>query len=477
VRSLNDTHHLDSTPEANSAICWIAIAILSVITVVGIMAGLGKILNLLFPAATFVVGIVLYQRNPVMFLGYNWWIWCLTALVRRLADFRSGFTDPSPILLAPYLVTSITLYTFLRHLPQAKRLGGLPFYLAAAGVMYGCLIGLVNRGQAFAVIRGTLDWLVPLPFGFYLLVNWKLYPAFRQNIYRVFTWLVIGMSVYGIVQFTALPEWDRFWLVQSEFFAAGNSETEEGIRVWSTMQSGEPFAAFMAGALLVLLISPLATSVPASILGYISFLLALVRSGWLGWAAGMLTLVSSLKAKFQMRLLAIALVLFVAVIPITTMEQFSGQIIARLESFSNVEDDYSARVRQETFNTQIDAALTSVLGNGIGRETWDSNLLAMLFFLGWIGSLLYTSGFILLLLEGFTNTNIRLDPFVGITRAVAMTTIIRIPVNGSLLASSGLFFWGFLALTIAATKYYKNQQSERLVHHYYLPELSPSCDP
>jgi hypothetical protein len=171
----------------------------------------------------------------------------------------------------------------------------------------------------------------------------------------------------------------------------------------------------------------------------------------------MLTLVSSLKAKFQMRLLAIALVLFVAVIPIATMEQFSGQIITRLESFFNVEDDYSARVRQETFNTQIDAALTSVLGNGIGRETWDSNLLAMLFFLGWSGSILYASGFILLLLEGLRNTNIRFDPFIGITRAVAMTTIIRIPVNGSLLASSGLFFWGFLALAIAATKYYNHQ--------------------
>jgi hypothetical protein len=449
-----------SSTDSESAICWVAIWALTIITVVGIVAGLGKVLNLLFPLGAFAVGILLYQRNSVLYLGFNWWIWCLTAFVRRLADFYGSYTEPSPILLAPYLVTIVCFWTMLRYLPQAKRLGGLSFVLAGAGVLYGFFIGLVAKGEAFPVFRGTLDWLVPIPFGFYLLVNWRQYLEFRQNTYRVFTWLAIVMGIYGVIQFVSLPEWDRSWLVLSEFTVSGNPD--EGVRIWSTMQSGEPFAAFMAGLLLVLLISNLPLSLPASIVGYVSFLLALVRSGWLGWAAGLLTLVASLKAKFQMRLVVIAIVLSLAVVPIATMEQFSDRIATRLDSLTNVQEDTSARGRQEAFRTNINKALVSMVGEGIGRETQDSNLLAMLFYLGWIGSLLYSSGFILLLLEGFTNTDIRLDPFIGAARAVAMTTIIRIPVNGSLLGVSGMLFWGFLAFTIAATRFYRYKQTNSL---------------
>jgi hypothetical protein len=59
-----------------------------------------------------------------------------TPLVRRLADYRSGFTDPSPILLAPYLVALLTLITFLQNVPILKRQGGLPFVLSFIGLFY-----------------------------------------------------------------------------------------------------------------------------------------------------------------------------------------------------------------------------------------------------------------------------------------------------------------------------------------------------
>ena len=115
------------------ATAWTAILVLSIFTALLIIAGGGKILNLVFPAGSLVVGIFLYFRAPLLYMGFSWWLWFLTPLVRRLADYRSGFNDPSPILLAPYLVSLITIITFWQYLPKIHQLGGLPFLLSTTG--------------------------------------------------------------------------------------------------------------------------------------------------------------------------------------------------------------------------------------------------------------------------------------------------------------------------------------------------------
>jgi hypothetical protein len=432
---------------------------LSFLTVAFILTGAGKILNLAFPVGSLAVGTFLYFRYPILYNGFTWWIWFLVALVRRLADYRSSYTEPSPLLLAPYLVTAVTLITVFQHLPKAHRQGGLPFILPLVGVFYGFLIGLINM-PPFTVTRSFLDWLTPLTYGFHLLVNWRNFPSYYQNIQRVFVWGILVMGLYGILQYLALPEWDRLWLDNSGMFvAAGGADDSGGMRVWSTMHSGEPFAALMAGGLLLLFNKPGVLNLWASGAGYLAFLLSTVRSAWIGWFAGLLTLASSLKAKYQMRLMITVLVMAVLVVPLATMEQFSGKLGDRFTSLSNLEGDASATARQETFKNLIGPALTNFVGDGIGTPSTDSALLSTLISLGWLGTICYVAGMLLLVFKLFQGGENSSNLFLGTARAIVMTCLVRIPVNGSAIAGvGGMLLWGFLGLAIASQKYYQHQR-------------------
>jgi len=445
------------------AAAWAAILVLSLLTIALIFAGAGKILNLAFPVMSLGVGAFLYFRYPILYSGFVWWIWFLVALIRRLADYYSSYTEPSPLLLAPFLVTGLTLITVFQKLPKAYRLGGLPFILPLVAVFYGFLIGLINM-PAFTVTKSLLGWLVPLTYGFHLLVNWRNFPHYYQNIQRVFVWGILVMGIYGIVQYLALPEWDRLWLNSSEMFtAAGRADDSGGMRVWSTMHSSEPFAALMAGGLLLLFNKPGILNLSASGAGYIAFLLSTVRSAWIGWFAGILTLASSLKAKYQMRLIVTVLVIAVLVVPLATMEQFSGKLGDRFATFSNIEEDGSLQARQRLFKNQMNYALTNFVGDGVGTPKMDSALLSGMISLGWFGTICYVSGLLMLVFKLFQGGNNSDNLFLGTARAIVMTCLIRIPVNvSSIQGSGGLLLWGFLALAIASQKYYHHQRAVKI---------------
>jgi hypothetical protein len=439
---------------------WTAILALSFLTIVLIFAGAGKILNLAFPIMSLGVGAFLYFRYPILYNGFTWWIWFLVALVRRLADYYSSYTEPSPLLLAPYLVSGLTLITVFRYLPKIPIKETLPFILPLIGIFYGLLVGLINMSP-FTVFRSLLDWLVPLTYGFHLLVHWRNFPRYYQNIQRVFVWGILLMGIYGIIQYIALPEWDRLWLDSSGMFsAAGQADKSGGTRVWSTMHSGEPFASVMAGGLLLLFNKPGVLSLSASGVGYLAFLLSTVRSAWIAWFAGLIALASSLKTKYQMRIIMIILVIAMLVIPLASMEQFSGKLGERFATFSNLEQDGSALARQETFNNEIGSAITNFVGDGIGTEKMDSALLSTLISLGWFGTICYCSGLFMLVLRVFKDKNSSSNLFFSTARAIIITCLIRIPVNiSSINGVGGTLLWAFLGLAIAAKKHNRHQHT------------------
>lgn len=437
---------------------WSAIFALTLFTLLGLGFGGSKILNLAFPLAAFAVGLLLYFSYPVLYCGFAWWILFLTPLIRRLADYRSGYTEPSPLLLAPYLVLGITLVTVARYLPRIHLQGGFPFLITFASILYGGLIGVINR-DLYSVARGLLDWISPVAFAFHLFINWRDYPRYRENIYRVFVWGVLLMGLYGIYQFVTVPAWDRLWVVESRMVTSQGLPEPFSMRVWSTMNSGEPFAAVMTAGLLLLLTEKGNLGKLASIAGYLSLLLTTVRSAWLGWLAGILTLTGSLKPKHQIRLILIILVLGLAIIPLATIEPFSETINSRLSTFSDLDNDGSALARKETFQLLIDSAMSKFLGDGIGGILYDNTFLALLFNLGWFASFFYMGGLFLLLLTLFVDPAGDLDPFKGATRAIVISAIVRLPVNGPIVGASGVALWAFLALGIACQKYYHQQKN------------------
>lgn len=422
------------------------------------MAGAAKILNFAFPAVSFAVGAFLYFRYPILYVSFTWWIWFLTPLVRRLVDYRSGYTDPSPVLLSPTLVTLVTLATLWQHLPKTHRQGGLPFVLTFAGVFYGYLIGIIQNSPIVST-KALLDWLTPVLFGFHLFVNWRNYPSYSQTIQRTFAWGVLVMGVYGVYQYLVAPEWDRFWLTNLDFrgITFGRPNPLE-IRVWSTMNGPLVFAVFMMAGLLLLFTNQGVLRLPASVAGYLAFLLSLVRTAWGGWFVAMLTLAVSLKAKLQMRLIITILVMVMCVFPLTTIEPFSEVINSRLQSFSNVDEDGSSQARKATYQRYLEEALTTFVGKGIGgMPGLDSSLLDMLFALGWFGTIFYMGGMLLLLCELLQGSKSPLDPFANSARAITIGVFFQLFLGPMTVGPSGIILWGFLGISVAARKYHSHQ--------------------
>jgi O-Antigen ligase len=462
---------VSANPSRPLLYAWISMSGLTIFSAVAVLAGAGGILRLLFPLGSLIVGLFLYGRYPTIYIGFTWWLWFITPWLRRVIDYRSGWDGSGIILTAPFLVTLITLITFIKYLPRAYRLGGLPFVITTIAVVYGLLIGIINNPLLVA-LRALLDWLTPIVFGFHIFVNWRNYPQYRQNIQTTFTWGLLVTGTYGIVQYLIAPEWDRFWIIQTKLVTNGIPEPL-GIRVFSTMNSPSPFANVLLAGLLILLTNDNFLRVPASVVGYLSFLLSLVRSAWIGWFAGLISLFSVLKPRLQMQLFLTITVMALCVVPLATIEPFAEIINARLESLTNIQDDTSFNARAELYERNINIAFSSGLGNGIGGKyfvnekgllqevTLDSGILDVFFTLGWFGAIPYLGGIILALYNMLTSSEGRADAFASAARAISLGILLQMLGGNVMLALTGVIFWSFLGIGMAANKY---NQYERLLN-------------
>jgi hypothetical protein len=457
------------SPEDRAAQSWIVISCFILLIATCYFGGAASLLRLVFPVTSFMVGVFLYLRHPILYIGFTWWIWFLTPLFTRLVDYRVGWDPTRQMLIAPYLVVFITIATFIKNLPSAIRQGALPFVLAFIGVFYGFLIGLIFN-QPVPVIRGFLDWLSPIIFAFHLFTNWRDYPNYRQLMQRVFIWCVLITGAYGIYQFVLAPEWDKMWLIESKMFTSAGSPIPFGMRVWSTMHSPGPFGTVMQTGLLLLFTSSGPLIFPASAVGYLSFLLSQVRTSWGGWLLGIILILGSVKAKIQMRLVVIILLMALCVVPLVTIEPISKVVTTRLESFTNLEKDGSFQDRSKTYDRNLNLALSTGLGNGLGN-IWkvnektgqieviviDSGILDMFFTLGWFGAIPYIGGLLLILSNVIQYTEGRFDSFVSAARAIGISTCAQLVIYSGMLSVSGMVMWGFLAMAMAAHKYYQQQ--------------------
>ncbi len=466
----------DNTPKKRFAFSlepplgWTAILAFVFFTAVCIFSGASGILRNGYIVLSLAVGLFLYLRYPILYIGFTWWLWFVTPFVTRIVDWKSGF-DPSRLMLvSQYLVTLLTLHTALIYLPKSLRQGGLPFVMAFLGVFYGALFGLIKT-TAFTAARGLFDWLPPISFAFFLFIKWREYPQYRQVLQRTFIWGVLVMGAYGVWQFIVAPEWDVFWLVETKLKSMGDPEPL-GLRVWSTMASPAPFAGVMLAGLLMLFTHSHYLNIPATAAGYLSFLLTSVRTLWGAWLVGLVTLFGSLKAQSQMRLIVVILFMLICIVPLTTIEPFAETITQRFETFSQLENDDSAQVRQKIYEEGLNKALTNGFGNGVGNTfivnekgvlepiVIDSGFLDTFFTLGWFGAVFYLGGMLLLVYQIFQFTESRFDSFMAASRGIGIAMISTLAGNSGMLGVAGMVLWGFLAMALAGHNYHVNEQSK-----------------
>ncbi len=229
-----------------------------------------------------------------------------------------------------------------------------------------------------------------------------------------------------------------------------------GLRVWSTMNSPLHFATVMIPGTILLFIGQGRSRIPGVVLGILSLLLTTVRTAWGGWMVSLVALLGFLKGIVQMRFIAMLLVIAILVVPLSTVEPFAQVIQSRLTTLTNVGDDQSAQDRAGLYALMIEDALKEFIGKGNGTlAPIDSGVLEMILTLGWLGSIPYVGGLLLLFYSLFQGSKSSTsDRFASATRAIAFGFVPMLAGSNVIVGISGMVFWGFLGLEMAANKYH-----------------------
>lgn len=454
TKSQNITNSLLQLLNTNG-FAWALILSFGFVTFAGTFVGLARLMNLFFPLGSLCVGLFLYFRFPILYVGFTWWLWILTPLIRRLVDYRSTFSDPSPILLAPLFVTLITGLTVLRYLPKMVRTEGVSFIMALGSIFFALGLGIINFPVRTVIIQ-FIEISVPITFGFHLFIHWQYYPLFRDNVKRVFLWAVIVMGLYGIFQFLVAPAWDTLWLTNAKY-QSGGLPLPLKIRVWSTLNSAGPFAGVMMTGLLLLLDSASSKKIIAGVLGFLSFLLSLHRVSWITWAIGVLNIAGTSKPKKQMQLIIGIGLLGLIVLGLVSLDQFSDVIGGRITSLFNITEDGSSQARQSEYAEFLVPALSQIIGNGLGGLGHDSGILYLLLNFGWIATLLYMGGLLLPVAKMYQTPYAKSDNFIVVSRAIVLSLLMQMPTTIPIYHITGMIIWSFTSFGMAAEKYHNHQ--------------------
>jgi len=439
-----------------------------VMLVVGfIQVGKGGFLLLLYPLGTLLVGVLLYLRHPTLYVGFVWWLWFLTPEVRRLVDYQSGWHSQSTVMLAPYLVAGLTLFTLLRHSPKLQLRHLFPFGLVSLGLVYAFGVGVLRSGVPSATYD-LLTWIVPVTTAFYLVIHWRNYPDYRWVTQRTFAWGLLVMGLYGLLQYVDPPAWDRFWMIHAEMNTIGEPEPFE-MRVFSTLNSPGPYATVVMAGLLVLLSGGGLLRWPALVAGCVGFGLSLVRSSWGALVVGLLFLAAH-RGRSRSRLIATLVVTGLIVYPLLSFGPLAEVIGNRLQSFGDLHQDTSYIERLQLYSDFASQAFSSGLGQGLGSVgdvtklsteggqlgelgVFDSGAMLVPLVLGWPGALLYVGGLIWLLFYALRGTK-RPDLFAAASRGIVAAMLAQSLAGGVTTGLSGAVLWYFLGLAIAARMFH-----------------------
>lgn len=423
-------------------------------------------LKYVYPMATLCLGALLYWRRPGLYIGFTWWLWFLTPEVRRLVDYARGWDPVNPVMLAPYLVSALTFFTLVYHLPKLQLKTLFPFFLIFLGLFYAYAIGIYRAGASSATYQ-LIEWLVPAVFAFYLIVHWRKYPEYRRAVQLTFAWGSLIMGAYGLIQFLYLPAWDQYWMISSPIGSLGQPVQFE-LRVFSTLNSPAPFGmVMMVGLLLLLGGDGRLLRWPAAAIGSVGFLLSLVRQAWGGWLVAVILIIAQSRRSRPGLLLTLAAVALLAM-PLLTVGPVANSINERLETLTDLSQDNSFQARVEFYKETMPLAFLRPGGEGLGstgRSTklsasegtgelsenaaFDSGVMEIPFVLGWPGSILYIAGLIWLVSRALRSRNSE-DSFAVASVSIALSILVLLIFNDTVTGVAGMLFWSFLGLATAS---------------------------
>jgi hypothetical protein len=164
-------------------------------------------------------------------------------------------------------------------------------------------------------------------------------------------------------------------------------------------------------------------------------------------------------------------VMALIVLPLLNTGPVADTINARLQSVTDLQQDDSFNARLAFHGDIAPQALLNVVGEGLGSTgvatklgtaggelgefgNFDSGLVNIFFVLGWPGSLLYVGGLAWLLFYAFRGGGTRPDLFATTSRGIVVAVLTQMIFSNTLIGVTGVVFWSFLALSLAAQAYH-----------------------
>jgi O-antigen ligase/polysaccharide polymerase Wzy-like membrane protein len=410
------------------------------------------------------VALLLLRYDPPLYLGFAWWITFLSALVRRIVDYRIGYDATNPILIAPLLVIGASAIVAWRHIPKVRHIALLPFALMLGTVLYGFVVGLVRLGP-WASLYGLLAWSAPICFGFYLATQWQQYPRYRQVLERTFVVSTLILGAYGVWQFVSPPPWDVYWIV-----TAGQkhqlSPKPFAVRVFGTFPSFGPFGLFMMVSVLISLTTRGALAKSVVPVGLLALLLSSVRGAWIGLLVALVVCLAYFQGRGRGRLLFVVAAI-VAVLLLITTEPFRAVIGPRLRTLVLLDRDESYQERRVLFEHHSEHIGGNPIGAGVGATGQSASLvegvrapviehgfLDIFYSLGWLGGVVYCLGIVMLFARMLRRGEADDDNFAKAARGAAVAILVISLIGKIFVGVGGALLWGLVGLQLAARSFH-----------------------
>ena len=442
---------------------FVAFSLMIGIPLFCILINQGGLLRLVFPMLSCAVGGFLIWRSKPLFVGLVFWLWFITPFVGRIADMQGGWTEANPVAVAPYITAGLAVLPLLSNLQCLRNRIALPYVCAIASILYGLIIGL-RYLPLFNVLRSLLDWTVPIVFGLFIYENRRFYPQFARVIEKSFLYGLLLMGAYGIYQFFGLLDWDREWMLNVHMNSFGQIDPMK-TRVFSTMNSPPVFAAVAACGLLLLFNMKERLKPLAAAFGFISVVFTLSRAAWLSLALGFAFLGYRLGKRSLLRLSAAFVACIAFLFGMMQVHGVNDVVEERMRTFVQPGHDLSYTARVEGHEQAFFQIAHEPWGEGVGSTDTlhntegdddfigphDSTLLEFFYSLGWIGTVIYVLGILLLGVQLVQRS--RSDLFVVSAQAIMIAFLGQCLLNSVLLGPIGFMVWTFASMILSAAEY------------------------
>lgn len=410
----------------------------------------GRGLQIIIPLGCVAVAFQVIKKRPDTYVRLVLWTWFLTPFIRRVVDYRCGFSDQNLILTAPLLVASVALFGIRSSRQNSainvRRL--LPFLMAIGGVTFGALIGLYLH-PTIGLLHIALAWYAPIFFGLYLCCHPERYQQQRKVIVSTFLQALIWLGIYGIFQYIVMPGWDVFWLTNVMDVSGANAfgRAEPGmLRVWSTFNAPGTFAIVLFAGMILLSFEHSRWKIPAFGLAVVDLALTLIRTAWLGFGVALIIMMftAGLKSLHKYLLILIALVCCAPLV--NYIPGVADLVHDRIQTFTNLKGDESYQDRQDLYQASTRTIMVSPFGTGhMSGIPIDSGIFEMLLSLGWPGTAAYVAGLLIALGNPYLFLRCR-DLFLKSCLAVAIALVSMLLSGNTLVDLPGGILWICLAL-------------------------------